>query len=261
MKAGDVLIHQRSDGYWTTTRILVIDRWEDGSETFHCRLYKPTQDKPSVDALSSLPLLAMHAPIAAEGYKHTHQILCSFPVADEELEGFHEYLRQTDFARYAEVTRQDIHALVSEANSHYQAALALGDSGKPQEAIDAYTKAIDLFPLFFEAMDNRGLTYMELGDWNTAVHDFEQSLRVHRDGHVAFFSRGECLLKMGDLDQAKIVFQEGASRFAEHRETYLRFLDIAQLTKIKDARASGKSENDTITPSKGRTSRWRFWQR
>lgn len=260
MKAGDVLINQRPDGDWTVTKILVVDRWEDGSETFHCRLYKPMQDKPSVDVLSTLPCLAMHAPIAAESYRPDHQILCSLPVTYEELEGFHEYLRQTDFARYAEATGQDIHALVSQANSHYQAALVLGDSGKSQEAIDEYTKAIDLFPPFFEAMDNRGLTYMELNDFNAAARDFEESLRIHPNGHVAFFSRGECLLKMGNLDQAKIVFQEGATRFAEHRETYLRFLDIVQLTKIRDSRISDKSENNAAQASKGRTSWWRFWQ-
>ena len=73
--------------------------------------------------------------------------------------------------------------------------------------------AVDLFPLFYEAIDNRAFTYMELGKVAEALQDFETSLEVNPDGEAAFFSRGECLMKLGQLLAAEAVFQEGQTKF------------------------------------------------
>lgn len=238
MKASDLLIFQQPDGNWATVKILVVDIWADGSETFHCLSYSPVHDKPTEATLGELKVMVSHAPIAAEGFQEHWQVLCSRPVTDDELGGFNAYLKLTDFPRYLEFTGQDPRELVSRANGHYKNAVALGDAGKRLEAIEEYSIAIDLFPPFYEAVDNRAFTYMELGDYAAALDDFETSLRIHPDGHVAFFSRGECLLMLGLFDDAERVFDEGVSHFPEHKAIFLQFLEATRLKKSLQAKSN-----------------------
>lgn len=255
MKAGDLLIRRRDTG-WSAVKLLAVDRWSDGSEVFHCCLYEPVEERPAEDNLESLRVSVMHAPIAAEGYRSGWEVLCSCPVADDELEGFHEYLKLTDFARFASVTGQDVSGLVARANDHYRRACALGDIEKRAEAIEEYSKAIDIFPLFYEAIDNRAFTYMELGDYVTALRGFEESLRVNPEGQAAFFSRGECLMKLGMNDEAAAIFREGAERFPDHRELYLRYLNALHLDGPR-----GPNSRATVADGKPQKVKpwWQFW--
>lgn len=256
MKAGDVIVSQREDGNWATIKILAIDPWPDGSETFHCLCYEPTKSKPSEGTIDSLRVHVHHAPVDSFDFKANWQVLGSRPVGDDELSSFAEYLRYTDFPRYLELTRQDAQQLIEAANAHYRAACTLGEQGKVAESIDRYSQAIALFPLFFEAIDNRAFARMDLGDFTGAIADFEASLQVNPQGHAAFFSRGECLLKLGEFDQAAGVFTEGADRFPQHRADYLRFLALAgdRQHPAGVEPASGSSSAD-----KPARPRWKFW--
>jgi tetratricopeptide (TPR) repeat protein len=153
------------------------------------------------------------------------------PVSKEELVGFVEYLKLTDFPRYVSFTGQDSKQIVRKANEHYKRAYSLGEQGKRVEAIAEYSHAIDLFPLFYEAIDNRAFTYMELGKYKEALADFELSLRVNPNGMAAFFSKGECLLRLGQASAAEAIFSEGVTRFPEQRATFKKYLDLARSTR------------------------------
>ncbi len=236
LKAGDIIYNQTGIEEWATSKILVVDVWPDNSECFHCLCYKPTKIQPTIENIDSLDVLVYHAPIDSRDFKENWSILCSTPIAASELIGFIEYLKHTNFPRYVEFTKQNSDEIVRNANAHYREAYALGEAGKKQESIIEYSKAIYLFPLFFEAIDNRAFTHMELGDFSTAIQDFETSLGVNPDGNAAFFSRGECFLKMDRLDEAEAIFLEGVHKFREHQATYLRFLELVKMKK----RLSGK---------------------
>ncbi|MCC7634327.1 tetratricopeptide repeat protein [Stenotrophomonas rhizophila] len=221
---GDVLVSRRQDGDWMAVKILAVDAWPDEDDTLHCLVFQPTAQMPTAESFRSPDDHGCHGPISAAGFAEGWEVLCTSPVEDDDMVGFIEYLRMTDFRRYLEVTQQDGDALVAQANAHYQAALALDNDGMKLEAIDAYTQAIELFPLFFEAIDNRAFLHMELGDYATALSGFEDSLQVNPDGNSAFFSRGECLLRLGRLEEAQQVFEEGKQRFPEHQDMYIRYL-------------------------------------
>ncbi len=143
---------------------------------------------------------------------------------EEDLIGFAEYLRLTDFPRYLEVTGKDSKEIVREANAHYLRGNELCEQGRKQEGIAEYDAAVELFPLFFEAIDNRAFTHMELGNFREALNDFEQSLRVNPDGPAAFFSKGECLMRLGELAAAEAIFAEGVERFPEKKALFQDFL-------------------------------------
>lgn len=262
LKAGDVIISQCEDGTWATTKILAVDSRQDGSETFHCLCYEPTGSRPTDSTIDSLRVRVHHAPIDSADFKANWQVVGSRPVGDEELAGFAEYLRHTDFPRYLDLTGQDGEQLVEKANAHYNAACALGEEGKVAESIQQYSEAIALFPLFFEAIDNRAFAHMDLGDFRTAIADFEASLQVNPEGHAAFFSRGECFLKLGEFDKAEEIFLQGADRFPGYRADYLRFVAFAKGRQSPDDAASGRGASSAgQTPAPGTPAKrwWKFW--
>lgn len=95
MQTGDVIIHFREEFGWSAVKILVIDTWPDGSETFHCLMFKPTPDRPTTDTAAGLDILGYHAPIDGEGFRRDWQVLCSPGVEPGDLVGFEEYLKLT----------------------------------------------------------------------------------------------------------------------------------------------------------------------
>lgn len=230
VKPGDLIVQQGKDG-WRAIMILAVDSWPDGSFAAHCLTYKPVLTKPTVETVRQAPVFVWHAPIDAGSFQQGWERIGNQAPSKEELVGFVEYLKLTDFPRYLAFTGQDSKEIVRKANEHYKRAYALGDQGKRTEAIDEYGQAIDLFPLFYEAIDNRAFTYMELGRFNEALHDFEESLRVNPIGVSAFFSKGECLMKLGELKAAEAVFQEGQNRFPAQRAMFTEFLEQVRVRK------------------------------
>lgn len=225
--AGDVIVKKDKDG-WTAIKVLAVDPWPDGSAAAHCLTYRPVARKPTIASLRQANVFAWHAPIDAANFSTGWERIGNQAPTEDEFTGFIEYLRRTDFPRYADFTGVDVEELTRKANEHYQSAYALGSENKREEAIAEYSQAIELFPFFYEAIDNRALTYMELGKHRDALCDFEASLRVNPDGITAFFSRGECLMKLGDLKAARAVFKEGKTRFPEKRSLFDDFLKLAQ---------------------------------
>lgn len=232
VKAGDLIIQKDKSG-WSAIKILAVDPWPDGSAAAHCLTYETTSSKPTFESLKEAKIRIWHAPINASSFKDWELVGNQAPSTDE-FNGFIEYLKLTDFPRYVSFTGQDSKEIVRKANEHYQKAYALGDQGKRVEAIAEYGKAIDLFPLFYEAIDNRAFTYMELGKVPEALQDFEASLRVNPNGMAAFFSKGECLMKLGQLKAAEAVFQEGQTKFPEKRALFTKFLE-----KVRALRKDG----------------------
>jgi tetratricopeptide (TPR) repeat protein len=224
LQPGDVITRSDTAG-WHSVKLLAVDPWPDGTAVAHCLIYNILPDKPTVGSLKHAKITIWHAPIDAGSFKDGWELLGNEPPTNAELSGFVEYLKLTNFPRYVQFTGQDSKAIIRAAQEHYQRAYALGDQGKRAEAITEYSAAIDVFPLFYEAVDNRGLTYMELGELRQAIADFEASLRINPDGVTAFFSRGECLMKLGDLAAAEAIFAEGQTRFPEQRATFETFLN------------------------------------
>ncbi|TAG25635.1 MAG: tetratricopeptide repeat protein [Burkholderiales bacterium] len=224
MSPGDLIIQNKGNG-WSAIKILAIDPWADGSSTAHCLAFATVKEKPTVASLRLADIMLLHAPIDAGSFREGWEKIGNQPPTTDDLVGFVQYLKSTDFARYVTFTGQDSREIVRKVDEHYQRANALSNQGKRLEAIQEYSLSIDLFPLFFEAIDNRAFTYMELSMFREALNDFEQSLEVNPVGVTAFFSKGECLMKLGELKAAETVFQEGLNRFPEKQAQFANFLN------------------------------------
>ena len=231
LKSGDVIAQQEQDGVWSVLKILLIDDWPNGTSIAHSQIYEKSQNKPELGTLKKLEVRIWHAPILASSFESDWDLIGNQDTTKEELSGFIEYLKQNDFPRYIEFADLDVNDIARKANEHYQRAIELGDQQKQIEAIAEYSHAIDLFPLFFEAIDNRAFTYMELGKYTEALADFELSLSVNPDGFAAFFSKGECLMRLDKLDAAEDVFKAGVVRFPEKIEAFSKYLELVRELK------------------------------
>ncbi|QOF81454.1 tetratricopeptide repeat protein [Variovorax sp. 38R] len=236
VKPGDLIATRDGQG-WRAVKILEVDQWPDGSAAAHCLNYKPMAKQPTLESIAHAEVLIWHAPIDAGSFgEEGWTLIGNRPPVEGELVGFLEYLKLTNFPRYLETTGKDAKEIIHQAKVHYLRANELCEKGQRHEGIAEYSAAIDLFPPFFEAIDNRAFTHMELGNFREALGDFEQSLRVNPDGEAAFFSRGECLMRLGELETAEAVFEEGLTRFPEKTTLFMDLLKQARGRRAAKAR-------------------------
>jgi tetratricopeptide (TPR) repeat protein len=191
---GDIFYTQY-DGKYHLYKLL---RRDDEMEGFHGLSYTPLEELPGQHGLDGLEVMIYHSPIHRESFRGA-KLLGNSPVTDDELIGYYEYLKRME---------EDFEDSVQHATEHYHEAYRLTDEGKHEAAIEAYSKAIELVPTFFEAIDNRGFCKMDLGRWRDAIEDFRLSLEVNPDSLLAEFSMGECYYRLGDFHQAKAQFEK-----------------------------------------------------
>lgn len=83
----------------------------------------------------------------------------------------------------------------------------------------AYSQAVEIFPFFVEALDNRGFTRMEMGDYRAAIGDFELAIEAQRNippqehDPTSLFSLGECHHRLGELEKARGIFKQFLERW------------------------------------------------
>ena len=206
---GDIF-YTKTDGKYNLFKLLVDDK---EFECYHILTYSPLDNLPTVDSIDNLQVFVYHSPFDKKAFAGA-TLLTNKQITANDLIGYHEYLRQTQEPNY----------YISIANSYYKAGLKLTDEKKHYEAIDSYTKAIDLFPQFFEAIDNRAFCKMDLGLWPDAIEDFKISLQQNPNSLLAEFSIGECYFKMGDYQNAKQQFEKAHSIDPNHQAPK-QFLD------------------------------------
>lgn len=199
--AGD-LFYSPDAGKYRLYKLLVHDV---EFACYHVLMYEPVDALPVGDEIDRLEIFAYHAPIDANAFAGS-MLLANRPVKADDLIGYHEYLKQT----------QDPQYYISIANGYYREAIRLTDENRHLEAIDSYSKAIDLFPQFFEAIDNRAFCKMDLGLWEEAIEDFRLSLEENPGSMLAEFSIGECYFRLQDYQQARQQFEKAQEIEPDH---------------------------------------------
>jgi len=74
------------------------------------------------------------------------------------------------------------------------------------EAIKAYTKAIQLNPEHSTAYGARGLVYAEKGNYDQAIIDFDEAIKISHTDFQAHYGRALTYSKMNDFEKALIGF-------------------------------------------------------
>jgi tetratricopeptide (TPR) repeat protein len=187
-------------------KLLRVDK---ENSTYHVLSYADLDVLPNADAINTLEVHIYHIPIDKDGFENP-TLFSKQKVIANNLIGYHEYLRQT----------QDIEFVIKTAQEYYKRGGQFTDLKKHELAIDEYSKAFDLFPQFFEAIDNRAFCKMDIGRWTDAIGDFEISLTVNPNSLLAEFSIGECYLRLQDGDKAKEHFENAIKIDPTHEASH-----------------------------------------
>lgn len=87
--------------------------------------------------------------------------------------------------------------------------------GEFQNAIKAFSKAIQIKPDFSEAYHNIGVSYHELGELDLAIEQFQQSVSVNQDYAKGYYSLGLTYYEKKDYESSI----EAIERFVQLDQT------------------------------------------
>jgi tetratricopeptide (TPR) repeat protein len=88
------------------------------------------------------------------------------------------------------------------AGAFYDRGMLFADRGDYELAIEDYTQAIKLDPNLAAAYINRGNAYGSKGDHDRAIADHNQAIRIDPNDAAAYTGRGSAYYRKGDYDRA-----------------------------------------------------------
>lgn len=94
-----------------------------------------------------------------------------------------------------------------------------GKSGMYKEALDAFNKAIELYPQFAEAYGGRGMAYSELGNYQQAINDYNKAIQLNPHA-FAYSNRGDAYSELGNHQQAINDYNKAIQLNPQYAATY-----------------------------------------
>ena len=106
------------------------------------------------------------------------------------------------------------------ATDWFEKGLALMESGKYQDAIEAYSKAIELNPEYAWAYCNRGIAYRNLEDYRQAIRDYDKAIELDPKDADIYCNRGNAYGSLGDYRQAIRDYDKAIELNSKDADTY-----------------------------------------
>jgi len=102
----------------------------------------------------------------------------------------------------AKIARYDEAIKELSATDWFNKGLSSGISGKYREAMENFSKAIELDSKAAGAYVNRGIAYHYLGDYRQAIRDYDRAIELDPKLSRGYFNRGSAYHHLGDYRQA-----------------------------------------------------------
>lgn len=109
------------------------------------------------------------------------------------------------------------------------------DVGKCQDAVNAYTKALQLDPQYTQVYNNRAYTNMRLRNFSDAMNDLNKVLSIRPNYTQALLNRGDLYNFYGPvIDRQKAIadYQKAISLGAVHNTSVCGHLAMAQTNNL-----------------------------
>jgi tetratricopeptide (TPR) repeat protein len=98
--------------------------------------------------------------------------------------------------------------------------ISYGYKGDYDQAITDFNQAIKLRPDFAAAYSGRGVSYSYKGDYDQAITDFNQAIKLRPDFAAAYNNRGNVYRDKGDYEQAITDFNQAIKLRSDFAEAY-----------------------------------------
>lgn len=102
------------------------------------------------------------------------------------------------------------------AEEYFRQGYNLYQDDKFHEAINKYTRAIDLNPFYVHAYNNRGLVKYKLGDDTEAIADYSRAIKLDPDDATFYNNRGIVKAHLKDYEGAIADFDKALDIDPEH---------------------------------------------
>jgi tetratricopeptide (TPR) repeat protein len=126
-----------------------------------------------------------------------------------------EHYRNDEDTQAAEAFQQAIKLNPELAEAHFRLGLAYDALGQPQEAEEAYKKAVEGYKKYLsiddqsndaEAHYNLGQAYAGLHLYTEAVREYRQATRLKPDDAAIHYDLGQALMRLAKYDEAIAAF-------------------------------------------------------
>jgi tetratricopeptide (TPR) repeat protein len=113
-------------------------------------------------------------------------------------------------ARFSDALNQktDSSSSLNQSLVYFYRGTGYLQKGEYNLALADFTQTIKLYPNFAEAYNNRGLIYLTTGKYDQAIADFTQAIKLHPNFAEAHNNRGIIYLTTGKYDQAIADFNQ-----------------------------------------------------
>jgi tetratricopeptide (TPR) repeat protein len=124
-------------------------------------------------------------------------------------------------------------------------------AGDYQQAITDYTEAIRLKPDYAEAFNNRGNSYSELKQYDKAIGDYNEAIRLKPDYALAFGGRGNAYYYLRQYDKAIADYSEAIRLKPDDASAFQNRADCYEKLGNNNAaeRDRAKAKELTSTPT------------
>lgn len=139
------------------------------------------------------------------------------------------------------VTWEAIKGVDRQAEIYVQEGTVSLRSWKLPQAINAFTRAIEIEPKYAEAYVKRGLAYYRSEQYKTAIADYTETLKLKRYQADAYASRADAYQSLGDLQRAIEDYSASLKRrrspqvIQKRAETYFKHGDVQKALADYDA--------------------------
>jgi len=127
--------------------------------------------------------------------------------------------------------------------------------GDYEKAISNYNQALRINPDYdkvYYFYDNRGTAYLMKGDYEKAIADYHRALRINPNDSNAYHNRGTAYLNKGDFEGAISDFNKALEINPGNAETYFyKALACEEIGRLQEALESYKGFIENVPPKYG----------
>jgi tetratricopeptide (TPR) repeat protein len=152
--------------------------------------------------------------------------LCSPAMSETATDWFNKAITLSDGKKYTDPHKAIVYLSnaiklqPNDAEIYYNRGVAYDNLGQYQSAIKDYNQAIQLRPGYAEAFYNRGTIYSEIGQYQRAIEDFNQAIRLQPNDAEAYHGRGFAYDKLGRYQRAIEDYNQAISLQPNDANTY-----------------------------------------